>query len=1193
MMSAFSNSNVGLTRVAGFALLAMLAVIVARDARDTRDMRRDATPARVMRLHRRCVSFARPALYHEIVRWVHLVRLLVACVLLTSTVPARAQSPTTGAIAGRVTDAISKEPLIAVAVTVVREGGGEPQTVLTDENGVYKITELLPGFYTVTFEVDALSKTKRTHVQVDANGVASVYQAVKHGDIIEVVGKAPQIRQSTLEISRRMDHDFLTKMPLPTRNATDAAGAAAGAHNDGVGIAFSGSTALENRFLVDGIDITGLTLGDVGTPVLNDFVEQIEVLSGGFNAEWGRATGGIVNIVTKSGTNEVHGSVFGTLSPGVLTANRQTTPTNAASIDLVGDRAYNADFGAEVGGPLIKDRLWFYAGLAPQLSRTDLTRITKRQTDCRQLLPSGELSGCDPRLVSQGGFADGAPDVDPSTGFFITDEIDRDVRQATSEQLSSIAKLNLAVTPRHQAQISLIAVPGRSRTPGLFGLPSTGSRTNTLSLDGAARWTSKVDDDRLELEGVLAWHHSSLRTGALDPTLDAQPRQILLNGSLGTWSGFGGESARTVAGCTDGGPGSSDPYFGIVNCPMDTVSYAIGGPGPIAADREDRITARFGVTRRGHLAGSHEIKAGIDIENNSKVTARLFSGGALIQNFVDAGVVDVTRWVGLAPLGDKDPRYDHVCKTPDPEATGGLGTGSKTFACEYLPGTVGAPGTEVTGQTIDWSTYLRDSWQPWPNLTLNAGVRYEEQQLRYAESLRGKLDPLTGERHDTTALDLTNNWAPRLGVAWDPTEEGRAKLWLSYGRFFEAIPMDINDRSFGGEVSYQQSFQTAGTDVCGSVDPRIGAADGVGCLTPNGAPAVEQLIGSSGVLVAPGTKSQYLDEVVAGAQFQLADDLMMGITYQHRWLGRVIEDVSTDGAQTYVIANPGEWSADEEARLEQRIAAADDPVVRGRLEDQLAMFQGIRAFDRPSRTYRSIALELSKRLSHDLFVRASYTYSRTRGNFPGSVSYDNGQRDPNISSQYDLIELLANRYGPLPQDRPHSLKVDAFYTAHPSDRDLLTIGARVRAVSGIPRNALGAHYLYGPNESFLLPRGELGRTELERTFDLKLSYGRKLNDSKMTAEIFLDVFNVLNHQGTFDVDSTYAPSVKRGIGGAGGTLNNVNPVSGGTYEDLIFAKAIDANGAETSAPTARNPNFQRTISRYAPASAQVGFRLTF
>jgi hypothetical protein len=151
----------------------------------------------------------------------------------------------------------------------------------------------------------------------------------------------------------------------------------------------------------------------------------------------------------------------------------------------------------------------------------------------------------------------------------------------------------------------------------------------------------------------------------------------------------------------------------------------------------------------------------------------------------------------------------------------------------------------------------------------------------------------------------------------------------------------------------------------------------------------------------------------------------------------------------------------------------------------------------------------------------------------------------------------------------------------------------VRAVSGIPKNALGAHFLYGPDESFLLPRGQLGRTEMEHSIDIKLAYARRIGKQNR-AEVFLDMFNLYNKQGTFDVDKTYAPSVLLSTeGGGGGIENNVNPISGGTYEDLLWAKNINGTGQATATPTARNPNFGRTTTRYAPTSAQVGFRLTF
>ena len=1110
---------------------------------------------------------------------------LTILILVVLTGTAFGQSMTTGAVEGRVTDKGTKEPL--VGVTVIATGASpEPQDALTDGDGIYKITDLLPGDYSITFYIDKLAVT-RTGIHVGANSQVTVNQVLKltgTATVYEIHDKPAQIDQSTTTKGGKYDRRFREKTPQPNRGLEGTATATAGANNDGVGLAFSGSTSLENRYLVDGIDITGLTYGSLGTPVMSEFIEETEVIAGGYNAEWGRAIGGIINAVTKTGSNTFSGSVFGTYAPSFLTRHARSTPVNASSIDVSAERAYAADFGFDLGGPIIKDRLFFYVGVAPQLSRTDYTRTTKRQTDCRQRLPNGELSTCDPRLISAGGHADGSPDIDPTTGFYITDELDSEVRSADSQQYSAIGKLNLAVSPTDQAQFSVIAVPDKAETPGIYGLPSSGGRSSGLTTDTALRWSSKLNDSKTEVEALVAWHRSTNNTGSIDPSLDGQPRQILQDGNLGQWSALGGETARTAQGCTDTAAGGTDPYpYLAENCPMSSPSsYAIGGPGNIQHDKEERRMARLGVTQRARLFGSHEIKAGVDFEQDLKTASRIYSGGAFIQNSV-GNQVQVTRWVQLAPMGNTDPRYDQKCRTDDPE-----GNGTLTFACDYLGGTAGDPGTLIGGETQNWSAYLRDSWRVRRNLTVNIGARYEEQKLRYASNLRGTVDALTGNQIGTNAMDLTGNIAPRLGVIWDPTEEGRSKIFASWGRFFESIPMDINDRSFGGEVSYVQTFATASGTKCGPNDPQIGGANGLGCLTPKGTPDLEQLLGSSGVLVAPGIKAQYMDEVLVGAEYQIEPDLKIGITYQNRKLGRVIEDVSTDGANTYIIANPGEFSAAEQKKLEREIATTEDATVQARLQKQLDLYKGIRMFDKPERSYEAIEISVAHQFSRGLMILASYTHARTHGNYPGSISYDNGQIDPNISSQYDLIELLANRRGALPQDRPHSLKLDGYYTFDLGKVQNLTIGTRARLISGIPKNALGAHYLYGADESFLLPRGELGRGEMEHAVDLHLAYARKLGKG-VSAEVFVDIFNVYNRQATFDTDQTYAPQYRAGGGGE----NNVNPIVGGTYDDLVFAKAIDNAGNETGTPTARNPNFGRTTSRYAPSSARLGFRLTF
>jgi hypothetical protein len=180
---------------------------------------------------------------------------------------------------------------------------------------------------------------------------------------------------------------------------------------------------------------------------------------------------------------------------------------------------------------------------------------------------------------------------------------------------------------------------------------------------------------------------------------------------------------------------------------------------------------------------------------------------------------------------------------------------------------------------------------------------------------------------------------------------------------------------------------------------------------------------------------------------------------------------------------------------------------------------------------------------------------------------------------------MANRDGALPQDRPHYFKFDGYYSFDFKKAGELTTGLSFRALSGTPVNATGAHYLYGGDETMVLPRGSLGRIDFDYGASLHVGYKRDLGKG-MKLNFFVDFFNLtafdfLKGQGSAGVDETY-------------TFFNVNPVVGGKYEDLVYLKELDqGSGAETGTPVRRNRNFGNTNVRYAAPAAQLGARLTF
>lgn len=1105
--------------------------------------------------------------------------LLLSCgttALLLHTVGlAAAQDSATGAIEGRIRDSGDETPVEGVSVVATSIQRNNQHSVTTDSEGRFKLSSLLPGDYQVILiRGEIVSPSYQVRVRV--NAASQLYAKLGADDTGETyVAHGGSIDTSSSAKKSVLDRLFLESLPVPGRTFDSALGASQSAESDDLGFGYSGGTSLENQYIVNGINTTGLGYGTVGSPLSTEFVDQIEVLTGGYMAEHGRSTGGIINLVTQSGTNEFHGSVFTMFTNSLLQKRTARAPTQSW-VDLESNLAYDLSIGAKLGGPIIKDKLWFFVGVAPRFIANDTERITKRQTDCRRRLDNGKLSECRPGDESVGGYSDGVPDED-DFGFRLYDELDRQTLTSQTTETQFISKINYSPNQNNSGQITFSGTPFIRESPGIAGeVQAVGRETQVLTTDIGAKWTSKFNDAKTTLEAVVGMHRSAVNSGSIDPRANDIASQTLLFGNFGEWaqgsnqlSGGPRESAATIAGCSDSLDREQDPYQLIDNCPDNGIGYRVGGIGTITDQEEQRLSGKLSLIHRIEAAGYHEIKAGIDFENNFLNRRRKLSGDAQITNYQDRDQIDVFRFVALAPEGSSSDQYPDQCDRLNSEGP---------IACDYTP-----PG-DVKGHTLNVAGYVQDSWQLRPNLTINAGMRYEEQRLRNAEHLIGQRAQGTGQLLGKNAMVLDNMWSPRLGLSYDWSKEGRSKLYGSWGRYYESVPLNLNDRSFGAESGLTSTYES---DSCGPSDKNLGGAvDGIGCLSGGIAPTVERLNGS-GVLVASGVQAQYLDEAILGVEYEFLEDLKVGISYQNRRIGRILEDLSTDNAQTYILANPGQWSQEEENKLLRKIENEAEPEEKERLQNELTQFRGIRNYDRARRDYNALSVTVSKRFAQNFFVESSYTYARTEGNYQGLFSSSSGQVDPNITSLFDLPELMANRDGALPQDRPHSFKFDGFYSFDLKEAGAITTGLSLRAFSGSPINVSGAHYRYGQNETMLIPRASKGRIALDYNASIHVGYKRAIGN-RMQLEGFVDFFNLnalgfLGGQNTATVDETY-------------TFSSVNPIVGGRYQDLVFLKELNqANGAETAAPTSaiRNRNFGQATSLASPPAARIGARLSF
>jgi hypothetical protein len=184
------------------------------------------------------------------------------------------------------------------------------------------------------------------------------------------------------------------------------------------------------------------------------------------------------------------------------------------------------------------------------------------------------------------------------------------------------------------------------------------------------------------------------------------------------------------------------------------------------------------------------------------------------------------------------------------------------------------------------------------------------------------------------------------------------------------------------------------------------------------------------------------------------------------------------------------------------------------------------------------------------------------GNYTGLYAADYGQLNPNASMQYDVRELMVNQYGPLPNDRPHVIHVDGSYQ-YLRGRHTLTPGLGFVGMSGQPLTPLGGSP--GISDSvFIGPRGSAGRTPFVTQLDFHLAYRAKMSNG-LSAETFVDIFNILNQKAALTEDQEYTADVVD----------------------------FDASGKPIPPATQGNPNYLRPTSYQAPIAGRMGVRVFF
>ena len=1087
---------------------------------------------------------------------------------------AHAQASSVGQLRGVVKDKGTNEVAVGATVVATSPSLQGEQVVITDENGQYFVTSLPAGMYTLTvYYNDSTYARSNVLVQVGKEAVVNISvnsaetAGKPKGEVITIAGTAPIVDQGSTKTGLTLTSDYTNNVPTG-RTFGATMGAAAGSQGDQYGISFGGATSVENTYVIEGINTTDTAYGQLSSNLPNEFISETEVITGGYNAEYGRATGGIVNVVTKQGSNEFHGSVFGNLNAGALTSAAKVVQAEGGSIDNQLNPGNVWDTGFEIGGPIIKDKLWFHVGFDPSVANVTDVRTVQSQVDKD---------------------GDGVPDVDPATGLLRHEEVSRQNLEGSTKTYYFTGKLNGAIDQNNQFQVSVFGNPNNAHTPIT---PTTnqgrvpGANDDMIDTTGgaedvSAKWTSKLNGGKTQIDAVVGYHHAT--TGATPANAVGGQSLVFYNytRSLNDFADI--EGSQISSKCSDG-PG--DLYPMIQNCPVRV--YQDSGLGLLQQNTNNRTTAALAVTQRVKAGGYHVFKAGVDYEGSTYDQLGEFSGGiGSFRRAADTASGAPGTWrINAFYSIERNLTPDEVAN-PD-----SVMLGQNETICSNGHALCKSSGT-LNANTADTSlgAYLQDSWQIVPNLTVNAGLRYEDQIAGTAKQLQGTVAP-TGETVGTTGFSL-NNWAPRLGFVWDPTQEGKAKVFGHWGRFYENVPMDLNIRSFGGEIdnigNYNGKHLTPGqTGYDPNCNVNHGTVDGDLGKTISQCSDFTQvaILGGGTEYVTPGLQGQYTQELILGTEYEVLPDVKVGVNYVHRSLPVVMEDILT-ATNDYYITNPSE-NFDQQAADLAKVAAVEqmssDPATKAKGDldaGRAANMERIKFFDKPERNYDAVQFQITQRPTKNSLILASYTYSKEQGNFPGLFSTETGQLDPNITSEFDLPALLANRYGALGLDRPHNLKVDGFYRFDLKQAGLVTLGASVRAQSGIPHNVLAADVAYGAGETYLLPRGVGDRSPTTGQADVHLAYGRR-SSKGTTLEVFGDVFNLTDSQQEATQDEIY-------------TDDAAKPIVGGDMNDLKHVKTFDATSSlETAHTPTLNSNFGHTTAYLqSPRSFRFGVRLTF
>ena len=1090
----------------------------------------------------------------------------VAALLILFSFPALAQDlgSTRGNLSGLVYDS-SKSLVPGAEVTITGPIGNQVQT--TSEQGSFLFSNLIPGIYSIRVQKAGFKVANIKSAEVLINRTASVEVILETGqvsEVVEVSAASVTVDTSTSAVTSNIADTFFENIPVQ-RGVSSlfylSPGAVDGIQTGGNNPSISGSSGLENSYIADGVSINdpafgGLgvwarSYGALGSGINQSFVKEVQIKTGGFEPQYGHASGGIVQIVTKSGGTKTHGQIGGYFHP----LGMQTTPDNADDPKFgttnkfgqyLGDSTYEGD--AELGGyvPLgkLKNHLFYFGNFNPSFNHQHM-----------------------------------APAVGSGLFTLYNGQVDR-----TKTSYDYAGKLTFKVNDRHTVESSVFGDPSHTNNVPWATLNATDKTVNSKWDYGTRNWAVRYDGALTNtwlIDGAFTWSWNHFtETPLADVTQIVDETNLA---QVGTFNAQGFGFLEPYDSNTKSLSFDTSKTYRFLG--QHTFSAGYTWQFPVYNDTTSYSGGKFAIPATNASGGD----PGYGTATNPTVAGKL----------TDAALV-------LEPISAV--ANSAACSLCPYMADSAGGGSPVRVALVQSRGRFDGGVTRSSGKYH--AAYINDSWALGKHFTVNLGLRWEQQRLignqldklfndMWSPRFGFIVDP-KGDRktklyanYGRYAFILPLDAAVRalsaeddvLGAYWAPASTTVGCPAGTPG----GAPCIKTDAS--GNPDYANLFQPSASTLLNLATGGIGNAVNVGL--------------SGGEPFQPGIRMEYTDEWVAGFQHEFRNGIVFGVRYIDRRLKRVIEDeggISVEqfnalafngGGLNYFIGNPNSKSdifvnpneitfglgtefttAQQTAAnlpaacidangnptpyvawnvlspLTANVAPGNPPVVAGSAcfpavntntwtdssgnllptcttvkDTGCALFGGEftpdgkpDTYKDPKRVYQAVEIEVNKGFGHNWALNANWRIARLNGNYEGAFRNDNNQADPGISSLFDLTEgslgLLAKQQGigPLNTDRRHVVNVNAFYVFDHGRLNGMVLGPGLRVQTGLPLTTLYAQFAYqNAGEVPWFGRGDLGRAATTTNISAHAEYPWKLNE-RLSLKFGFDAFNIANRK---------------------------------------------------------------------------------